>query len=352
MLFDVRYERSVPARKPDGHSPAAPRYSLRWERPITAIISDYFAIQKSDLTREQEVCFFAQARKGFAEKDGPDSFEIFRSVDEYGLVNAIVVAYWTDAVKHARWDDNSSLTGWFRDPARLNDAVGAWRETISVPYDRHETIYSESFYKIGIGRTEGSVVSPTTTNGYFGAARDRVPISAIDPLESPFEATSLQVKSHRGVGQRLRLSVPVNMVTLRSGQYWAHAEQEQLDDYINNMHPRLMTGMSHLIQHKGETGTLSLLVMTNLNDDGSERKETCVYAHFLSLKGLEAWSASHKTHLDIYRHAIAMNRKYKQERQFVSWHELFVSQKADFEYVNCDPRTGLLRSFRAVEING
>jgi Haem-containing dehydratase len=87
------------------------------------------------------------------------------------------------------------------------------------------------------------------------------------------------------------------MVTLRSGQYWAHAGHEQLDDYVNNMRPRLMTGMNHLTDNKEETGTLSLLVMTNLDDDGTERRETSVLAHFISLAQLEKWSASHKTHL-------------------------------------------------------
>jgi aldoxime dehydratase len=103
--------------------------------------------------------------------------------------------------------------------------------------------------------------------------------------------------------------------------------------------------MNYLTHHKEETGTLSLLVMTNLDDDGAECRETSVLAHFISLAQLEKWSASHSTHLAIYHHAIAMNRKYKQEREFVSWHELFVNQAATFEYVNCHARTGLLPYF-------
>jgi aldoxime dehydratase len=54
-----------------------------------------------------------------------------------------------------------------------------------VPYDRHETIYSESGYKIGLARTPDASIESMTTNGYFGAARDRIPLSAIDPLDSP-----------------------------------------------------------------------------------------------------------------------------------------------------------------------
>lgn len=351
MVFEVSYERTVPARRPEGHAAAAPRYGLRWHKPIVAIVSDYFAIQAPGLSWSQQQEFFERARQSFATNDGPDSCEIMRATDENQSINAIVVAYWVDPVKHARWSNASSLVAWFKSADRLSDAVGAWRETISVPYDRHETIYSEPWYKIGIGRTSHSEVMPITTNGFFGAARDRLPLSAIDPLDSPHGDRLPPSGLCESKGRRLRIAVPVNMVTLRSGQYWAHAGQEQLDDYVNNMRPRLMTGMNYLTEHKEETGTLSLLVMTNLDDDGTERRETSVLAHFISLAQLEKWSASHKTHLAIYQHAIAMNRKYKQEREFVSWHELFVNQAATFEYVNCHPRTGLLPYFEPMAIS-
>jgi aldoxime dehydratase len=350
MVFHVEYARTLPPRRPEGHAPAAPRYGMRWDRPVTAIVSDYFGIQAEALDVEDQAAFFAVARRGFAGPDGPDSTEIMRCTDEAGHTNAIVVAYWVDPIKHARWSLSSSLLAWFRDEARQEGAAGAWRETIVCPYDRHETIYSEADYRIGIGRTEGAVMTPITTNGYFGAARDRIPLAAIDALESPFGARMPKESRPDSAGRRLLVQVPANMVTLRSGQYWAHAEGEQLADYVDSMRPRLMTGMEHLLTHKAETGTLALRVMTNLNDDGSERRETSVYAHFLALSHLEDWSASHQTHLAIYRHAIAMNRKFKAQRQFVSWHELFVVPAATFEYVNCHAGTGLLPYLPAFEV--
>lgn len=345
MVFHIEYERTIAARRPKGHEPAAPRHSLRWAKPVTAIISDYFAIQGRDLAWATQQAFFRDAGRSFDAPDGPETSEIMRTTDEAGYVNAVTVGYWTDAVKHARFCQSSPLLAWMASEDRLSGPFGCWRETISVPYDRHETIYSENWYRIGIGRTTDSVVVPITTNGFFGAARDRIPLSAIDPLESPYGAYIPGSKGVRGEGQRLFVRTPVNMVTLRSGQYWAHAETEQLTDYVENMRPRLMTGMNYLLENKESTGTLALRVLTNLEDDGTDRRETSVVAHFLSLAHLEEWAASHKTHLDIYRHAIAMNRKYKEERQFVSWHELFVSASATFEYANCHPRTGLLPYF-------
>lgn len=350
MVFHVEYARTVEARRPDGHAPAAPRFSMRWSRPVTAIVSDYFGMQAKDLDWPAQSLFFDRVRDGLAGPDGPDSSEIMRSMDEAGQTNAIVVAYWIDPVRHARWERTSRLIAWFRGADRVREGVGLWRETLVCPYDRHETIYSEPDYSVGIGRTTGAVMTPITVNGYFGAARDRIPLSAIDPLESPLGTALPSSLIQSGEGRRLLVRAPTNMTTLRSGQYWAHAEGEQLADYTENMWPRLQAGMDHLRSHRNETGTLAMRMMTNLDDDGTERRETSVYAHFLSLNHLEIWSKSHKTHLDIYRHAIAMNRKYKGARQFVSWHELFVLPEATFEYVNCHAATGLLPYIQAMEI--
>jgi hypothetical protein len=147
MVYHLEYPRTLPARRPEGHVPAAPRYSVRWPTPVTTIISDYFGIQAPDLAWPDQHAFFERARASFAGPDGPDSFEIMRCTDEAGLTNAIVVAYWLDAVKHARWEAASQFVTWFRHDDRLVGPIGAWRETNAVPYDRHETIFSEPSYR-------------------------------------------------------------------------------------------------------------------------------------------------------------------------------------------------------------
>ena len=350
MLFHVSYDRTVPARRPSGHVPHAPRYSTRWSKPIATIVSDYLAIQMPEYSAEREVDFLALCASSSAGENGPDCYEIFRSTDKAGVVETVFVAYWLEPVAHARWTESSEIYAWFRDDSRLTDSLGAWRETIAVPYDRHETINSEPDYPIGLGRTNNSVAAPITNNGYFGAARDRLPISAIDELRSPHEKLLVRAADTKCVGRRLRVDVPVNMVTLRSGHYWADAKDEQLKDYDDNIRPRFDRGMNYLSSNKSQSGTISLRIMTNLNKDGTERREISVLAHFLSMWEMEDWAKNHQTHLDIYNHAIAMNRKYGKDRQFVSWHELFINQSAAFEYVNCRPQTGLLQFFPAYEV--
>ncbi len=351
MVFHVEYPRIVPARKPQGHQPAAPRYTLRWHDPVETMVSEYYGMQKADLSWEQQREFFDRVQASFTHPDGPAAHEVMRFTDEAGEINAVVVAYWLDATRHARWSLSADFPTWFAAQERLASGdTGYWKETIAVPYDRHETIYSAPNYKIGFARTPNSSIESMTTNGYFGAARDRVPISAIDPLESPLRHSPPKPRVVGSRGRRLRASTPYNMTALRSGQFWVGAGPEQLGDYQENLQPKLMRGMNFLLDNKEDTGTLALRVMTNLDTDGKERAETSVLAYFLSLDQLEDWSKSHVTHLDIYRHAIAMNRQFKEKREVVTWHEVFVMPAAtSFEYVNCHPRTGVLPYFDLLE---
>jgi aldoxime dehydratase len=173
------------------------------------MVSDYFAIQGNDLTWDDERAFFDRVTAAFAAPDGPGAHEIMRFRDEAGETNAVVVGYWTDPTANGRWFASSELSSWLASDERLSDpAIGYWRETISVPYDRHETIYSAPWYRIGLARLPDSAIVSMTTNGYFGAARDRLPISAIDPLESPLRNQPPVAKDVSSRGRRLRVMTP------------------------------------------------------------------------------------------------------------------------------------------------
>jgi aldoxime dehydratase len=342
MSFHVQYPRLLPERRRPGHRPAAPRFTLRWADPVATIVSQYHGMQRLDRDQSWQAAFFDRVVASFAEDDGPAAHEIMRFEDDAGHVNAVVVSYWTDATRHARWSAQSSLSLWLDDDARLADEAGYWRETIAVPYDRHETIYSAPHYRIGLGRLPGTGIEHMTTNGYFGAARDRLPISAIDALESrDVDVPQAGMISSRG--RRLFAQAPLNMTAIRSGQFWEAAGSEQLEDYTDNLEPKLARGMQHLAEHPRDNGTLSLRIMTNLAADGSTRRETSVLGYFFALDRLEAWAKSHETHLDIYRHAIAMNRLHGEKREVVTWHEVFIMPGGTgFEYINCHGSTGLL----------
>ena len=80
---------------------------------------------------------------------------------------------------------------------------------------------------------------------------------------------------------------------------------------------------------------------------GMPLKRSFGLGYFLTLGHLEQWAASHPTHLAIFARFIAMLRQYKFKVGLRLWHEVSVLPQGDqiFEYINCNPATGLLPYF-------
>ncbi|SAK85551.1 phenylacetaldoxime dehydratase [Caballeronia fortuita] len=344
MSFHIEYPRTLPLQRPGDFQPGAPKFHARWDSAVTTLVCDYIAVQRDrdDLTSENN--FFERLQRDFDSEFGPDCAERMRMVDEAGKTNSIIVAYWTDPSRYAFWKFTAAFNAWLQSAEREAEDVGYWRETLVVPYDRLETIYSEPEYRVGLNRTKGCNIEPMYTAGYFGAMRDRLPISAVDGLNSPYETSLPKGAFEDGLRKRIRVDIPHNLVSIRSGQYWQKAEGEQLADYYENLQPKLEVGMSYIKDNPLTTGCLSLRAMVNLDQEGNELRETSKHGYFISLAFLERWASSHKSHLDIFKHALAMRRKYGAERSVVTWHEVFVlGSSPSFEYVNCHAETGLLK---------
>ncbi|EOM74522.1 phenylacetaldoxime dehydratase [Rhodococcus rhodnii LMG 5362] len=306
--------------------------------------SDYLAVQCSvpDSAGAQQFLSLVAADRGDSPW-APEAWELLSFIDDAGFYNLVHLAYWKDSTAHARWLAEDPLPRWFAGLDAESIDFGAWHEVIQVPTDRVETVYSDPRRPFGLAACAGTEMMSMTTNGYFGAARDRMPVTAIDRLEpaGPLTARENPVDTRR---MRVRAECGHNTTVIRSGQYWQGAEGEQRSDYEDALQPKLMAGMRYLADNPTETGTLSLRVMTSLDPDTLEPlRETSVLGHFHDFESLETWSASHPTHLAIYRHAIEKNREYGDARTVVTWHEVFaLPRSTGFEYVNCHPRTGIL----------
>ncbi|AGW90312.1 phenylacetaldoxime dehydratase family protein [Cupriavidus sp. DF5525] len=344
MSVRIEYPRSIPARRPGDFKPAAPKFQVQWDAPVVTVVSDYLALQRDVKDMQGEQDFFSRVRDAFEREWGPDSFEEMRGIDERGAVNSVVVGYWTDLTRYSLWKCHDPFNAWFSHSNRASEGVGYWRETLIVPVERFETIFSESIYRAGIACTKNSRLEPMFTAGYFGAMRDRIAISAIDPLSSPYGNIAPAASFKGGPGQRVRIDVPTNLVSIRTGQFWQNAKDDQLDDYVTNLQPKLDSGVKYLQDNSEGTGCVSLRSLVNLDRQGNELMETSKHGYFLSLAHLEDWAASHKSHLDIFQHALAMRRKYGAARSVVTWHEVFaIGTTPSFEYINCHADTGLLR---------
>jgi aldoxime dehydratase len=342
-LFHPTFERIVASRRPPNFVPPSVRYSLRWRRPVPELVADWFCVQGPEPGDTLSAAFATKLREAFAAGSGPEAFEVMVCPrDEAGSPATMVVGHWTSTSRHAQWWHDSTFAQWWSAEDREHDGVGYWRETLVCPYERHETIYSKNNYRIGFGRTPDTEIVKITDNGYSGAARDRMPITAVDEIKSPL-GVAVHYSSNDPRGRRLLTLSPLNTLVMRSGQYWHDSEPEQAEDYETALRPKLDRGMSYLAAH-ADTGCIYLRQMVNVEDDFTRRRETSVYAVFQDYAGLESWAADHPTHHAIYGHQIAMGHKYGSRRDVITWHEAFALPANNcFEYINCAPGTGMTR---------
>ena len=343
--WTIDYPRRIPARRPQNHEPRAPRWMATFVEAVSMMTADYIAIQTSDSNSPESINFLNLIRSAHRtpRQDSPEAWELTSFVDGAGRFNLVHIGYWRDPNKHAAWILGAPLGKWFTSLDARHANFGAWRETIQVPVDRLETIVSKEGWSFGLANCPMIEMRLTTTNGYFGAARDRFPLSAIDRLEAP-SPHRRRATPALSLGRRLRAECGHNTAVIRSGQHWASSLGEQLVDYESSLQPKLMAGMDHLSRNQETEGVLSLRVMTNHDlESFASVQQTSVLAYFNSLEPLEKWAESHATHAAIYEHAIDKQREFGADRQVVTWHEVFiVTRNSNFEYVNCHADTGIL----------
>jgi aldoxime dehydratase len=339
--FHVTYPRFIPVRRAEGFKPPATRLSLRWPRPVPYLIADWFGIQGVHPDSMQSRRFTNRLRDTFKRGPQPDAVEVMACpVDEAGLPSVVLVAYWTSATDHEIWSAEPKWQEWWNSEDRLTDGPGYWRETLMCPYDRHETVLSHASYRIGLGRTRDVEVGQMTDYGYFGAARDRIPASAIDTLDSPL-GIEVTRDDFEPLGRRVVVLTPLNTTVIRSGQYWEDSQPEQATDYETELQPRLERGMEYLARDSG-SGCAFLRSLVSMDSAGAPLRETSIYAVFQSFAGLERWTAEHATHRAIFDYQIAKAHQYGTHRDVKTWHEAFVLPANNvFEYINCARGTGM-----------
>jgi len=341
-----------PLRKPKGFEPAVQRWSVAVPAKYDRYQVVFLGIQASRADDIAASPFRSWIEGAFARTDGPIAQDNARHVDEAGLTNHIVAAYWLDAAAFASWSACDAVAGFWDDPARRDGSCGYFRESMMVPVERQETIYWQDF-PAALSRSNEVSIYPTPYCGYYGAMRDRLPIAASDSLESPLPPQLARITGHAGKGERLRVRPPKNFAVIRSGVYWGGCDDEQRDDFMQNLRAPLENGMQFLRGNAAETGCCSLRYQQTCDPAGSFALETHALGYFLSLPHLENWAERHESHHAIFSSAIARYRKYGAANQLRTWHEVYVLPEDGgvFDYINCTPTTGLLPWFEAERLH-
>ena len=94
-----------------------------------------------------------------------------------------IICYWTSQESFDNWLASPWVAEWWDDDARLNGAVGYWREVIFAPMERLETLFSSEDVA-GMATLASRVTGPVQEHAYWGAMRDRMPASEYNDFSS------------------------------------------------------------------------------------------------------------------------------------------------------------------------
>jgi len=337
-----------PRNMPAGWTPPAPAWAMSFAHQTKPVIMAYFGTQ---LESREQVRLAPRIHQFFDCADAPDNVEDAGFVDRAGCTNLITAAYWTDPAGYERWKEKSGFDSWWSDPARAGDEQRHFREILTVPPDRFETIFSHGIV-VGVAKTGGEVVGPIREHNYWGSMRDRIQVSADDALRSGYRDSLPRHGATATLGKRLRVKVPENLAVIRSGQDWTNCAGAELAEYDNSVRPALVEGMTFLRDNPDATGCCDLRFAEETDRDGAPLKKTFGLGYFLTLGHLEKWAASHPTHLAIFSRFLKMVQQHGADLKLRLWHEVSVLPAAGqlFEYINCHPGTGLLPYFPSEEV--
>ncbi|KAH7171398.1 heme-containing dehydratase protein [Dactylonectria macrodidyma] len=346
-------ERKYPLRKPKNHVPPIPRYQLVLGTEKDSVHTTYIGIQQHSRSKDAtnarvEAIRAVESWLHHQDNERPQASESFTLLDGHDEKNTIIwVCYWRDEEAYKKSLTRLNLGSLYSDlPVAGRGSIGIWQERFSTNTSRLETNYSGLDYLPGLARLPETSTAEHSLSAYWGAARDRIPDSAHDLFEGTDAVGPKTVPV--GLGQHLVGTNYHNLVHIRSGQFWENCDAIESAAYEEKLEPTLRDGLQFLWDNPEEGGAVGLRYLQNTDTTSTEaqddRKESCVTGFFTSLGRLESWAKTHKSHLAIFRGALAHAKLFGDARKFRTWHEVSVLNEGDakFEYINCVPETGVI----------
>ncbi|MCL2916021.1 phenylacetaldoxime dehydratase family protein [Shewanella corallii] len=322
---------------PENWQPPAPAWAAKWQGESNFVVA-YFGCQSSCIDSLSE-----WAINALNANHGPLRIEQGTFTDNAGVSNHLYIAYWL-ASEYQQWWNCAANNQWWRDEQREQEGVGFFREIISMPIERFETLHSTTTPH-GISTTAQTLEGPIMEHGYAGAMRDRIPLSATESLQNQFDA-SVQFQATRNTNnKRVIVTPPENLCVIRSGQNWSECDEEQKRMYLSKVHPTLKKGMAFLQNNPAKSGCLSMRFVDVKDENWQPMEQSFGLGLATDIYAFEEWAKSHATHLAIFERFMEMVMTFGDNLQLKLWHEVSVlpAEECEFEYINCHPETGLLK---------
>ncbi len=146
--------------------------------------------------------------------------------------------------------------------------------------------------------------------------------------------------------RRVRIRPSGNLAFIRSGQDWSATEGKERDFYLQEVEPVLREGMDFLRDQGQSIGCYANRYMRDLDSALNPTEKSFGISFWKSLEHMERWSESHPTHVAIFGTFMKMVQAMNFNLQLRLYHEVVVvkADEQQFDYVNCHPKTGLLRA--------
>jgi aldoxime dehydratase len=310
---------------------------------ITQLVTAYYGVQsKSDETNGQACAAFRNLLEKFKIADGPARHDLVQFVDGQGHLNLIAVAYWVDPAIFHKWNDNAEIKGWWASDDRLNDGVGYFREIFSPRTEQFETVFFAREPLEGASILLGGLTdNPILEHGYWGSMRDRIPLSQTDTMEPSGELALREGAPARG--GRVIIAGHQNLTLIRSGEDWSKTQDEERRTWFEDIEPVLLDGMNYLRDDGLEAGCYCNRYCRHVDENGKLEERGFGVSLWRSLRDLESWAESHPSHLQIFITFLRLSQKF---HDLTLYHEVgvFDSGAQYFEYINCHPKTGVMRA--------
>ncbi|MEV4596963.1 phenylacetaldoxime dehydratase family protein [Amycolatopsis sp. NPDC049253] len=337
----LRVDRVHPRRKPDSFHPPYPSFSARFDPGVDQVVRAYLGVQyRTPEPPSVVIAALAELDAARSGEHAPDHHDRARFVDEAGYATVLTTFYWTDPAAYERWA--KAREAWTGPQHRSPDA-GFFSEVVRPGVRRFETLFSSD-------RTEGVSVAADKLSGeihehgYWGGARDRLPVAQTDRLE-PGARPTAQTDPETGV---VTVRPQGNLCLIRSGQEWTETEGDERGMYLGDVEPVLRAGMEFLRDDGLGIGCYANRYVRVTDETGAETDKSYGMSWWHSLADLEAWAESHPTHVAIFRAAMKYLSTHAPAARLRLYHEVTVTDagEQEFRYLGCHDRTGLLRAVR------
>jgi aldoxime dehydratase len=331
----------VPHTPPDHEPRGGPAHQARWPEGVDTLVVAQLGVQGPNRDDLREP--LAELVALTASAHGPSKVDRAWHADAHDVVNEVLICYWTDPAEHEKWWASAPVATWWA--ARpLDGPLGWWREVLTSPVRRFETMYSAP---VPVGPAAvAETMDPTNLHDYAFAALDRIPESEHDQFVSEGKFVTDLPAGSSPLGRVVTVtSAPVNLCLIRTAQDWSMAPDEQTSTYGSLVEPGYREGVTYLRDNASESGCVGARLLRETDADGAELPRSSTVAWFGGIADLLRWAHHHPTHHRILGDFwTGMVEPYNVDLRLLLWHEVHVAPAGGvrMEYVNCHPGTGVL----------